>query len=97
LSTASSSRESAARGIATHVVRQRAAVVDERLASRVLDNQHRSPALAHELHRPQRPRSSEIVLKFVFADEAIDALERRMRSAGKDGYEGVLTALTARG
>jgi len=29
----------------------------EGLASCVLDNQHRPPALAHELHRPQCPRA----------------------------------------
>ena len=59
------------------------------LTSGVLDNQHRPPALAHELHWPQRPVGSEVVLEFVFAGETIDALERRMLSAGKDGDERV--------
>ena len=59
------------------------------LTSGVLDNQHRPPALAHELHWPQRPRGSEGILEFVFVGETIDALERRMLRAGKDGDERV--------
>ncbi len=66
----------------------------EGLASRVLDNQHRPPALAYELHRPQRPRTVEVVLKFVFVCETIDALKRRMLSAGKNGYESMRMALS---
>ena len=61
----------------------------EGLTSGVLDNQHRPPALAHELHWPQRPVGSEVVLEFVFVGETIDALERRMLGAGKDGDERV--------
>ena len=64
----------------------------EGLTSGVLDNQHRPPALAHELQWPQRPVGSEVVLEFVFAGETIDALERRMLGAGKDGYESVPVA-----
>ena len=64
----------------------------ERLTSDVLDNQHRSPALAHELHRPQRPVGSEGILEFVFAGETIEALERRMLRARQDGDERVRIA-----
>ena len=65
----------------------------EGLASGVLDNQHRPPGLAHELHRPQRPRTVEVVLEFVFVCETIDALKRRMLSAGEDGCESIPMAL----
>ena len=64
----------------------------ERLASCVVDDQHRPPALAHELHRPQCPRAIQVVLELVFVDEAIDALERGMLGAGKDGDESVPVA-----
>ena len=66
----------------------------EGLASGVLDNQYRPPALIHEIHRPQGPRRVKVVLKFVFVGEAIDAFKRRMLGAGKDGYESVPTALS---
>ena len=33
----------------------------ERLASCVVDHQHRLPALAHEFHRPQCPRTVQVV------------------------------------
>ena len=61
----------------------------ERLASCVVDNQHGLPAFAHELQWPQCPRAVQVLSKFVFVCEAIDALERRVLSAGKDGYESV--------
>jgi hypothetical protein len=61
----------------------------EGLTSCVIDNQHRSPALAHEFHRPQRPRTIEVVPELVFMRKPIDALERRMLGAGKARYESV--------
>ena len=41
---------------------------------------------------PQCPGTVQIALKFVFVREAIDALEGRMFSAGRDGYERVRLA-----
>ena len=38
------------------------------------------------------PRRFEVLSKFVFVGEAIDALERRMLGAGRDGYERVRLA-----
>ena len=62
-------------------------------ASRVIDNQHRLSALAHQFHWPQCPRGIQVLSKFVFVREAIEALERRMLSAGRDGYERVPIAV----
>ena len=61
----------------------------EGLASDVLDNQHRPPALAHEFHRPQRPVGSEGIPEFVFAGQTSEALERRVLRARQDGDERV--------
>jgi hypothetical protein len=61
----------------------------ERLPSCVVDNEHALPAFAYEFHRPQCPRAVQVLSKFVFACEAIEALERRMLSAGMDGNERV--------
>jgi len=61
----------------------------ERLARCVLDNQHRLTAVAHEFHWPQCPRTIEVLLKFEFVCEAIDAPEYRVLSVGKSGYERV--------
>ena len=38
----------------------------EGLTSDVLDNQHRPPVLAHEIHWPQPPVASDGVPEFVF-------------------------------
>src|SRR6185436_4475903 len=61
----------------------------ERLASCVVDNEHALPAFAYELHWLQCPRAVQVLSKFVFVCEAIEALELRMLSAGMDRYERV--------
>jgi hypothetical protein len=66
----------------------------ERLASCVVDNEHALPAFAYELHWLQCPRAVQVLSKFVFVCEAIEALERRMLSAGMDGYERVPAAVS---
>ena len=66
----------------------------ERLASCVIHNEHVLPAFAYELHWLQGPRAVQVLSKFVFVCEAIDALERRRLSAGMDGYERVPTAVS---
>jgi hypothetical protein len=65
----------------------------ERLTSCVVDNEHALPAIAYELHWLQRPRAVQVLSKFVFVSESIDALERRMLSARMDGYESVPVTL----
>jgi hypothetical protein len=64
----------------------------ERLASCVVDNEYALPAFAYELHWQQCPGAVQVFSKVVFVCEAIEALERRMLSAGMDGYERVPTA-----
>jgi hypothetical protein len=66
----------------------------ERLASCVVDNEHALPAFAYERHWLQGPRAVQVLSKFVFVCEAIEALERRMLSPGMDGYERVPTAVS---
>jgi hypothetical protein len=66
----------------------------ERLASGVVDNEHALPAFAYELHWLQCPRAVQVLSKFVFVSESIEALERRMLSAGLDGYERVPAAVS---
>ena len=44
----------------------------ERLAARVLEHQHGPAALAHELQRPHRPRTVQLVLQAVFVSKAIE-------------------------
>ena len=66
----------------------------ERLASCVVDNEHGLPAFANELHWPQCPRAVQVLSKFVFVCEAIDALERRRLSAGMDWNERVPAAVS---
>ena len=63
------------------------------VASGVLDNQHRLSALAREIHWPHCPRGVQVLSKFVFVCEAIDALEGRVLSAGRDGDERVPAAV----
>jgi hypothetical protein len=65
----------------------------ERLASCVIHNEHRLPALVNEFQRPQRPGTIKVALKPVFVREAIDALGGGMIRAGRDGYEGVRVAI----
>jgi hypothetical protein len=65
----------------------------EGLASGVGDNEHALSAFAYELHWLQRPRAVQVLSKFIFVCEAVDALERRMLSAGMDGYERVPVAV----
>jgi hypothetical protein len=66
----------------------------EGLSSCVFHDEHRPPVLAHEVQRPQRPRSVKVVLEFVFVCEPIDAFKGRMRCAVKDRYESVPFALS---
>jgi hypothetical protein len=51
-------------------------------------------ALAYELQWLQCPPAVQVLSKFVFVCEAIEALERRMLSAGMDRYERVPIAVT---
>ncbi len=67
----------------------------EGFATSVIDNQHRLPALAHQLQRPQRPGTIQVGLESVFVREAIDTLKGGMLGAGRDGYEGVRLATGA--
>jgi hypothetical protein len=68
--------------------------VSERLASRVVDNEHALPAFAYELQWLQCPPAVQVLSKVVFVCEAIEALGRRMLSVGMDRYERVPTAVT---
>jgi hypothetical protein len=65
----------------------------ERLTSCVINNEHRLSALAHQFQRPQCPRTVQVLPKFEFMREAIDALKGRMLSFGRDGYERVPIAV----
>ena len=58
------------------------------------DNEQALPAFAYELQWPQCPRAVQVLSKFVFVGEAIEALERRMLSAGMDGDERVSAAVS---
>jgi hypothetical protein len=60
----------------------------------VIDHEHRLSALAHQFQRPQCPRTVQVLPKFEFVREAIDALKGRMLSVGRDGYERVPTAVS---
>ena len=51
---------------------------DERLAARILENQHRPPAIANEFHGPRGPCALEVVLQSEFMRETIDASGQRM-------------------
>src|SRR5262245_1005003 len=44
----------------------------ERFIVRILEHQHGSAGLAHELQRPCRPRRVELILQFVFMREMIE-------------------------
>jgi hypothetical protein len=66
----------------------------EWLASGVIDHEHRLPALAHQFQRPQCPSAVQITLKFVFAREAIDALQGRTLDISGNWYERVLLTLS---
>jgi hypothetical protein len=67
----------------------------EGLASAVLDYQHHPPALAHEGHWLQSPRTVDVISQLVFVSEASDALGSRLLGADSKGYESVLSALGA--
>jgi metallophosphoesterase superfamily enzyme len=45
----------------------------ERLAARIVEHQHGSTGVAHELQRPHRPGLVEFILQFVFVREAVEA------------------------
>ena len=45
----------------------------ERLATRILEHQHRPTALAHEVQRPHGPRAIQLILQAVFVGQAIEA------------------------
>jgi hypothetical protein len=65
----------------------------KRLASCVINREHRLSTLAHQFEGLQCPRTSQVLPKFEFMREAIDALKGRMLSFGRDGYEGVPIAV----
>ena len=64
----------------------------ERLASRILEQQHRPPALAYELERPHRPGTVQVVLQSVFVCETIQAARRRVFRGGKHRQDAVPVA-----
>ena len=59
----------------------------------VLEHQHRAAAIAHDLQRPDRPRSVQLFLQSVFVGEAIEARARRVRSDGQDDQDGAPAAV----
>src|SRR5690242_3681650 len=65
------------------------------LTSRVLNDQHRPPVLAHEFHWPQRPSAIEVFPQRVFVCETTDARRRRVLSRGRSGHERISFALFA--
>src|SRR4051812_38804394 len=67
----------------------------EGLASGVLDYQHHPPALAHEGHWLQGPRTVDVGSQLVFLSEAGDALGSRLLGTDRKGYESVPTAVDA--
>ena len=65
----------------------------ERLASCVVDHEHRLPALAQQFQWPQCPGSCPGSARSSYSCvRRLSALERRMLSAGRDGYERVRLA-----
>lgn len=58
-------------------------------AAWVIDHEHGSPALTHQIQRPHRPGTIQETLKVVFVRKPIDALKSRVFSAGGDRYERV--------
>ena len=56
--------------------------VIERLTTGSFDDQHGAAGLAHELQRPQRPRTVEVVPQLEFMHQAIDAARRRRIRSG---------------
>ena len=65
----------------------------ERIASRILEQQHGPAALAHELQRAHRPGTVQVVLQSVFVSETIQAARRRVFRGGKHRENGVPVAL----
>src|SRR6266536_2810630 len=45
----------------------------ERLTARILEHEHGRTGVAHEVQRPHRPPPVQLILQFVFVDEAIEA------------------------
>ena len=66
----------------------------ERLASGVIDHEHRLSALTHQFQRLQGPGTVQVPLKFVFVREAIDVLSSQVLDIGWDRYERVLLTLS---
>ena len=64
----------------------------EGFASRVRDDEHHPSVLAYEFQWLQRPRRVDVVSQFVFAYEAIGALEVRLLGARKHWDESVPNA-----
>ena len=61
----------------------------------VLEHQHRAATIAHDIQRPDRPRSVQLFLQSVFVGEAIEARARRVRSDGQNDQDGAPAAVLA--
>jgi hypothetical protein len=55
----------------------------ERLAARIFKHQHGPAALAHQLKRSHRPCAIELILQFIFMDEAFEASKCRVLEGRK--------------
>src|SRR6516165_8366493 len=60
----------------------------EWLAARILEHQHRPTGVAHEVQRPYRPRSVELLLQFEFVSQAIEAGAGRLIGGRNNGQHG---------
>jgi hypothetical protein len=65
----------------------------ERLAARILEQEHGPTACAHELQRPHRPRQVQLVLQAIFVGEAIENGGLRVLAGGPHAQHGGLIAI----